>query len=94
MIFNEIGRAVMQISPSGGVKSQITWQIPKGNCRLPVFINVNFCSISCRFPVMSDFSDFVCETGSDVTPISPSGGVKSQIKWQILQGNCRLPICD
>jgi hypothetical protein len=34
------------------------------------------------------------ETGSDVTPISPLGGVRSQIKWQILKGNCRLPICD
>ena len=33
------------------------------------------------------------ETGrSDVTPISPPVGVISQIKWQTLKGNCRLPI--
>ena len=33
------------------------------------------------------------ETGSDETPISPPRGVTGQIKWQILNGNCRLPIC-
>ena len=34
------------------------------------------------------------ETGSDVTPISPPGGVSSQIKLQIMNSNCRLPISD
>ena len=33
------------------------------------------------------------DTGSDVTLISPPGGVTSQIKWNILKGNCRLPTC-
>ena len=44
--------------------------------------------------LIRDYSDFVYDTGSDVTTLSPPGGVTSQIKWQIPKGNCRLPICD
>ena len=33
---------------------------------------------------------FLYETGSDVAPISPPGGITSQIKWQIMIGR-QLP---
>ena len=95
VIFNDTGSDVTPISPPGGVTSQIELQILKGNCRLSICDQCsNFCSITYPFRVIRDFSDFFYETGSDVTPISPPGGVTSQIKWQILNGNCRLPICD
>ena len=43
----------------------------------PMVINVNSCSVTHRFRIISDLSDFL--TGSDVTPISPLGGVVSQV---------------
>ena len=68
----------MPISPPGGVKQNSRFR--KAIADFLFVINVNFCSIKYRFRVLRDFSDFVYETGSDVTPISPPGGITCQIK--------------
>ena len=48
---------------------------------LLLVVNSNFCSISHRFRVISDY----IQTGIDVTTISPLGGVEPQIKVGILK---------
>src|SRR5208282_2967247 len=57
--FLKTGSGLTPISPPGGVTSQIKWQILNGNCQHPICDNANFRTITCRFRVIRDYSDFL-----------------------------------
>src|SRR5208282_1872501 len=53
-------------------------------------VNRHFNPISYRSSVICDFCLIYGHTGNDVVPVSPLGGVKSQILYKIQKGNYRL----
>ena len=66
------------------------WRFWKAECDPDLLLadNLNFCSISHSFRVISDD----LQIGNDVTPISPLGGVEPQLYVGIMKGRPRLTI--